>query len=104
MAKHFLHIILLIIFIGSHVSGMKVTEVSNPVNADLKVYVTAIRSEADLIVYFVSDPGFSNAPGLWYLESDVNLSDTTLYYVQDRSSSDLVIYITNTKSEAGKSK
>lgn len=102
MRTLFTYTVIVVFLFSLTSSGLKVTEVSNESLADLKVYVTTERSETDLIVFFVSDPSFSDGDGLWYLESELNLSDKAICYVQDRFRADLIICITNNKSEAGK--
>ena len=75
--------------------------VSNERNGTKKVYVTSIRSEAQMFVYFVKDQNEATKTYLWFNVTDRNNADMIIYYVNEKNQADLVIYMVKDKNSAG---
>ena len=75
--------------------------VSNERNGAKKVYVTSIRSEAQMFVYFVKDQNEAAKPYLWFKVTDRNSADMIIYYVNEKNQADMIIYIVKDKNSAG---
>lgn len=74
---------------------------SNERNGAKKVYVTSIRSEAQMFVNFVKDQNEATKPYLWFNVTDRNNADMIIYYVSEKNQADMVIYIVKNKNSAG---
>ncbi len=74
--------------------------ISDTRSGSKKIYVTDIRSEADMFVYFVSDGNDAIKSFLWYKVDDRNEAEWVIYYVQDRNDADLIIYVVDDKNSA----
>ena len=75
--------------------------ISNERNGAKKVYVTSIRTEAQMFVYFVKDKNEATKAYLWFNVIDRNRADMIIYYVSEKNQADIVIYIVKDKNSAG---
>ena len=75
--------------------------VSSERNGAKKVFITTNKTEAQMIVFFVSDANQANKKWFWFKVSDRNSCDMAIHYVTDKQQAELIIYITNDKNCAG---
>jgi hypothetical protein len=79
----------------------KIFRTSVASEADLKVYVTRLRFEADLIVFESPDARAAEAPAVWtYVDVEAQ-ADRVVYFTERRWEADLVICKTDVLSYAG---
>ena len=69
--------------------------------ADLKVYVTDVRTDAHLIVYETTDAWAATEAPIWCYTDIQSEADKSIYFVDSRFDADLVIFRTDIQSDAG---
>lgn len=69
--------------------------------ADLKVYVTKVRFEADLVIFETPDAWAAEAPDIWTYVDIESHADKSVYFTEYRWEADLVIYKTAVQPDAG---
>lgn len=69
--------------------------------ADLKVYISDSRSEADLIVFESFDAWAAVEPWIWVYTDVEAEADRTVYFTDFVWEADLVVYKTNVQPDAG---
>jgi hypothetical protein len=69
--------------------------------ADLKVYVTDVRMDADLIVFETSDVWAAEEPEIWFYTDVQGEADWVVCLVSSRWDADLIIYRTDIQPDAG---
>ena len=69
--------------------------------ADLKVYVTDTRTEADLIVFESFDAWAATEPWVWAYTDVEAEADKVVYFSESPWDADLVIYKTDVQPDAG---
>lgn len=74
------------------------TEIAS--GAQLKVFVTDIRSEADVIVYETTDAWAATEPTIWCYTDIQSEADKVVYFTQSAWEADLVIFKTDISSDA----
>ena len=79
----------------------KVFEVTDPHEADLRVYITPYAHQADLLVYRVTSSSEAKRPGLWYYTKYAQQADKKIFIVQYEHQADLKIHFVKYKSQAG---
>jgi hypothetical protein len=70
-------------------------------DADLKVFVSDIRSEAHLIVYETTDQWAATEPQIWCYTDIRSEADKVVCFVSGQWDADLVIFKTDVQSDAG---
>ena len=76
--------------------------ISPSTTANYKVFVTNKRSEADLVVFKTNSKYVgSHSESIWFQTNSRASSDFTLRWVTSKHHSDLVIFFTTRRSEAG---
>jgi hypothetical protein len=68
--------------------------------ADLKVFVTDIRSEADLVVYETTDAWAATESQIWCYTDIQSDADKIVYFTDSQFEADLTIYKTDIQSDA----
>ena len=79
----------------------KMYRVECSAEADLKVFVTDIRFDADLVVFETDDEWAATEPEIWYYTGKMSLADWVVCFTDSRWEADLVIYETNIQPDAG---
>jgi len=79
----------------------KLYRVDCSAEADLKVYVTDVRLDADLVVFETTDEWAATEPEIWYYTGKMSLADRVVCFTDSRWEADLVIYQTDIKPDAG---
>jgi hypothetical protein len=69
--------------------------------ADLKVFVTDIRSEADLVIHETTDSWAASAAPIWCYTDIQGEADKTVCFVASQFEADLIVYKTDIASDAG---
>jgi hypothetical protein len=69
--------------------------------ADLKVFVTDIRSEADLVIHETTDRWAATEAPIWCYTDIQSEADKTVCFVASQWESDLVVYKTDIAADAG---
>ena len=69
--------------------------------ADLKVYVTDVRTDAHLIVHETTDAWAATDAPIWCYTDIQSEADKSIYFVDSRFDADLVIFRTDIRSDAG---
>jgi len=69
--------------------------------ADLKVYVTDVRFDADLIVFETTDEWAATEPEIWYYTGAMSRADRVICFTESRWEADLIIYETRILPDAG---
>jgi hypothetical protein len=69
--------------------------------ADLMVYVTDSRSEADLIVFESFDAWAAGEPWIWVYTDLEAEADKTVHFTESPWEADIVIYKTDVQPDAG---
>ena len=69
-------------------------------DADLKAFVTDIRSEAHLIVYETTDAWAATEPQIWCYTDIRSEADKVVYFADAKWDADLVIFKTDVQSDA----
>jgi len=69
--------------------------------ANVKVFVTGIRSEADLVVYETTDTWAATESQIWCYTGIQSEADKIVYFTGSAFEADLVIYKTDIQSDAG---
>jgi hypothetical protein len=69
--------------------------------ADLKVYVTDSRSEADLIVFESFDAWAAGEPWIWVYTDVEAEADKTVHFTEFLWEADITIYKTDVQPDAG---
>ena len=75
------------------------TDISS--DADLKVCLTDIRSEADLIVYESTSPWEATEPHIWCYTDIRSEASRVIYITKSPFESDLLVFRTDIQSDAG---
>ncbi|WP_332919544.1 DUF6150 family protein [Persicobacter psychrovividus] len=79
----------------------KVYEVKNPKFAQFLVYEEEYESSADVVVYEEDNWLYCTKPGLWHFVDNIEQSNFTVAFVEDRSLAHFTVYFTDTESFAG---
>lgn len=79
----------------------KLYRVDCSAEADLKVYVTDVRLDADLIVFETTDEWAAIEPEIWYYTDVMSLADRVVCFTKSLWEADLVIYKTDIQPDAG---
>jgi len=79
----------------------KVYRVECTAEAELKVYVTDIRMDADLIVFETDDMWAATEPGIWYYADVMSQAERAICFTRSRWDADLVVYRTDVQPDAG---
>lgn len=79
----------------------KVYRVDSSAEAELKVYVTDVRMDADLIVFETTDEWAATEPEIWYYTDVMSLADRVICFAKSRWEADLIIYRTDVQPDAG---
>ena len=79
----------------------KVYRVECSAAAELKVYVTDIRMDADLIVFETHDMWAASEPGIWWYTDILSEADCVVCFTKSPWDADLTIYRTDIPPEAG---
>ena len=69
--------------------------------ADLKVHVADIRSEADLVIFETTSAWEATEPQIWCYTDIRGEADKVVCFVSDRWNADLVVFRTDIQSDAG---
>lgn len=69
--------------------------------ADLRVTVTQIRSEAHLVVYETENQWEATDQPVWYYTDVRSEADKVVFFTESTWNADLVIFLTDIKSDAG---
>lgn len=69
--------------------------------ADLKVFVTDIRSEAHLVVYEMTDEWAAIESSIWCYTDIRGAADKVVYFTSTPWEADLTIFRTDIRSDAG---
>ncbi len=69
--------------------------------ANVKVFVTDIRSEADLVMYESTDQWAATESQVWCYTDIQSEADKTVYFTTSRWEADLIVYKTDVQSDAG---
>ena len=69
--------------------------------ADVRVYVTDDRAEADLIIYETTDEWAATESPIWYYTDVLGRAERTIYFTNARWEADLIVSKTNIQGEAG---
>ncbi|MBN1316573.1 MAG: hypothetical protein JXA42_13940 [Anaerolineales bacterium] len=69
--------------------------------ADLKVFVAGIRSEADLVVYETTDRWMATDDAIWCYTNIQGEADKIVYFVSAQWEADLIVFKTDIQSDAG---
>ena len=72
-----------------------------PSAADLKVYVSDVRTDAHLVVYETTDAWAATVAPIWCYTDIRSEADKSVLFVYSRFDADLVIYRTDIQSDAG---
>ncbi len=70
-------------------------------NAELKVYVTDIRLDADLVVFETSDMWAATEPEIWYYTDVQGEADRVMCFTNSLWDADLIVYKTDIQPDAG---
>ena len=79
----------------------KVYRIDCSAEAELKVYVTDIRMDADLIVFETDDMWAASEPGIWWYTDIKGEADCVVCFTRSPWDADLIIYRTVILPEAG---
>jgi hypothetical protein len=79
----------------------KMYRVDCSAEAELKVYVTDVRMDADLVVFETSDEWAATEPEIWYYTDVMSLADRVICFTKSRWEADLVIFKTLILPDAG---
>lgn len=79
----------------------KLFKVDVPSEADLRVFVADIRTEAHLVIFETADPWAASQPGLWCYVDVRGEADRTVCLVGSAWEADLVVYRTDVPSDSG---
>ena len=79
----------------------KLYRVECTAEAELKVYVTDIRMDADLIVFETDDMWAATEPGIWYYTDVMSQADRVVCFTHSRWDADLIVYRTDVQPDAG---
>lgn len=77
---------------------------SNRSQADIRVYVTKERSQADAFILQTTSASAHKGKYIWKWTRDVGLSDFKVFFVNNPSQADLKVCFVQWPSEAGPSK
>jgi hypothetical protein len=78
----------------------KLSRTEIPSEAHLRVFVTDIRSEADLIVYETTDQWAATEGPIWCYTDIRSEADKIVYFTATQSDADLIVYMTDIQSDA----
>lgn len=92
-------ILVLFIFLGYSSYAQKIFEVGYAYQADVKVYITNTKHEADWIVKRVDYAYQANKRGLWYIVDYVYQADIKVYVVDYPYQADRIVYFTRNEWE-----
>ncbi len=70
--------------------------------ANIKVYVTEYKADADLVVF--RTPFMENSygnKGMWYYTRNAGEANKKIYYMKHKEEADLKVYFTTNEKEAG---
>lgn len=70
-------------------------------DADLKVYISDIRSEAELIVFETTDAWAATDAAVWTYTQIRSEADKAVYFTESQWEADLIIYRTEVQPDAG---
>ena len=79
----------------------KVYRVDCAASAELKVYVSDVRMDADLVVFETSDMWEATEPEVWYYTDVLGEADRVVCFTRSRWDADLIIYRTDIQPDAG---
>lgn len=79
----------------------KVYRVDCSAAAELKVHVTNVRLDADLIVFETTDAWAATEPEVWYYTDVLSEADRVVCFTGSRWDADLIIYRTDIQPDAG---
>jgi len=70
-------------------------------NAELKVFVTDVRLDADLIVFETPDMWAATEPEIWYYTDVQGEADRVMCFTDSLWDADLIVYKTDIQPDAG---
>ena len=79
----------------------KVYRVDCSAEAEIKVYVTNIRLDADLIVFETDDAWAATEPGIWCYTKTMGEADCVVCFTHSPWDADLIIYRTRILPDSG---
>ena len=79
----------------------KVYRVDCSAEAELKVFVTDIRMDADLIVFETNDMWEATEPGVWWYTDIMSEADCVVCFTKSPWDADLIIYKTRIQPDSG---
>lgn len=83
-------------------SAQIVYKTKYPRQANVKVYVTQYKQDADLVVF--KTPHLANSQGnkgQWYFTANEGEANKRIYYIEHKEEADLQVYFTTNAAEAG---
>ena len=72
-----------------------------PDRADIKVFITTVRGEADLIVFETTSPWEATEPGIWCYVDVRGEAERVAHFTEAQWNADLVVFRTDVISDAG---
>lgn len=87
---------------SSKVNAQIVHMVEHQKQANIKVFVTPYKREADVVVYktqFIQNSDGNK--GIWYYTKNPAAANKKIYYIKHREEADVVVYFTSRSKEAG---
>lgn len=69
--------------------------------ADFKVYVSGIRSEADLIVFETTNIWDATSPHVWCYTNNRSEADKLVSFTDGQWNADIIIFLTDIQSDGG---
>ena len=82
--------------------GQIVTTTDYAKQANVKVFVTQYKLDADVVVF--KTPFLQNSMGnrgVWYFTKSAGEANKKVFYIKHKEEADVVVYFTNKSSEAG---
>ncbi len=79
----------------------KMFRVDCAADADLKVYITDVRMDADLVVFETTDRWAATEPGIWYYCGAMSHADCVMCFTDSLWDADLIIFLTDIQPDAG---
>lgn len=78
----------------------KFFRVDSAASADLKVFVTDIRSEADLVIFETTDAWAATESQIWCYTDIQSEANKTVYFTDSAGEADLSVFKTDVQSDA----
>ena len=90
------------LFLSRSADGQMVTIVDRQKEANVKIFETPYKMNADVIVF--KTPYVENSVGnrgMWYFTHVMGEANKKIYFIKHREEADLVVYFTDKSQEAG---